>query len=225
MPSLIERMRDQHKLKEGDRLGIKFALNTEVKVDGEARTVRAIANTAAIDLQDEVVIPSGAEKDSMGQPVYFGQARTIFLNHDYTQPIGKLRTAHEDRGGWQTFFHVSDKTQTARETFLLIQERIINGVSIGFKANDWGRPTTEEIKLYGPASAVVRKWTWIELSVTPVPCNPEAWITDVKSAPADDVVTEIRKMVAGGHVSGVTAKALGVDTQGIKTRRVVFIGS
>jgi HK97 family phage prohead protease len=164
-------------------------------------------------------------RDGDGQISYFADARAIYLNHDYSSlPIGKMRNASIDSAGnWICNLFITNATAAARETFQLIQEGIINGVSIGFKSMDRGAPTQAEVQKYGPCWSVVRKWLWIELSITPQPCNPEAWITGIKSAPAESVVKEIQDRVKRGYVSAGTAKALGVAPVEPSPRRLVFL--
>ena len=55
----------------------------------------------------------------------------------------------------------------------MIAEGAVNGVSIGFDRLGGGPPTDDEVRLYGPVDFVTRAWRWLELSVTPMPCNPD----------------------------------------------------
>jgi len=222
MTTLLDRMKAHHGLGESEPVGARFCLTGKQAVNDSQRLVTAVANTATVDLMEEVVVPGGAEVDEQGRPLYFEQARTIYLNHDYERPIGKLRNPALRGDNWVCSFYITDATETARDTYALIREGIINGVSIGFRSLDWGSPTAQEIAKYGPISSIVRKWLWLELSVTPMPCNPQAWITDAKSAGiAEDVAKEVNKMVLGGHISRKTAAALGVPEISVRTRKVV----
>lgn len=169
----IELMRRKHKRPATDTLGFhEMELTIERKVAGQPEII-AIANSAAIDLQQEVVVPSGADTS------YFFGKRTIYLNHNYDWPIGSLRSATLKNGQWLCRFAFASTPQ-AQEVSTLVAEGIVRGVSIGFVATDYGAPTADEAKTYGPMRSIVRKWLWLELSVTPMPCNPEAVIQLVK---------------------------------------------
>lgn len=123
-----------------------------------------IANTADVDLDNEVVVPAGADT------TYFFKNRTIFLDHDYTKPVARLRYASLKGGKWvvnMTF----GRTPLALEAKANVDDGVVNGSSIGFIPTDYGRPTAEEVKAYGPHESIVRTWEWLELSLTGLPCN------------------------------------------------------
>lgn len=188
--------------------GYKSSVISKAETDRAQRLVTAIANTAAIDMDDEVVVPSGAAERS-----YFDVAKTIYLNHDYTIPIGRMRWRKLKDGAHLVQFHVSDKTTVARDAFELIDEGIIAGVSIGFEATDRSEPTDEETDLYGPASVVTRAWNWIELSATSMPCNSEALVQAVERGDAsldDAKATQVDALVKKGMVSRETARIIGL---------------
>lgn len=136
----------------------------------------ATANTASIDLDDEVVVPEGAD------PAYFFRYRTIYLNHNISEPVGTLRYAKLIGGSWQIGGTLLSSTTVARDARELVRHGIIRGVSIGFVGTDFGRPTKEEVKLYGEHSQIIRRWRWLETSITPMPANPDAvMMTRMKS--------------------------------------------
>lgn len=164
-----------------DRYGYKSVL-AEMTVErderegasGDVFVVKAIANTASVDLDEEVVLPEGADTS------YFFSARTIYLHHNTTEPVGSLESANRVKTAaglaWRIRFSVTGKTALGRDTRALIREGIIRGVSIGFIAKRYGRPTPDEVRSYGPHRNIVRDWLWLETSVTPMPCNPDALI-------------------------------------------------
>lgn len=205
--NLRERIRAHHGLKADDPVGVKAVLAERAPEVNEAqRLVTAVANTAAIDLDNEVVIPEGADK------TYFAKAKAIYWNHDYDRPpIGTLRNASLKGGRWVIQYRASDKTEFARDIYGLVLDGAVNGVSIGFVPRDSGRPTDAEVELYGLASSVVRSWLWLETSAVSMPCNPEAWITGRSAGrPADSFCDAVSKRVGRGLCSKATAEALGV---------------
>lgn len=223
MATIIESIKTRYAIDDADaHVGVKWC-DTKAEVDRKQRLVTAIATTDAVDLVDEVVLPEGAMVDKNGKPFY---ANTILFNHDSDKPVGGFRSARFDRSarGWVCQFQITDKTELGRDTFFLLEEGVIKGVSIGFRAFDWGRPDKGEIEKYGPISSIVRKWLWLELSVTPVPCNPEALITDVKSMAVDDsTAKELNRMASGGYIGRKTLELMGVPVTPTKTTRIFIV--
>ena len=169
-PTIIEAMRAHHVRPKSEALGFTdYALRVERKVEGQPEVV-AMATTSAPDLDGEVVVPAGADTS------YFFQNRTIFWNHDYRTPIGSLRSAKMSESGWLCRFGFS-KTAFAQEVLTMVSEGVVNGVSIGFISMEAGPPTGAEIARYGPHGRTVRRWKWLELSVTPLRCNIEAGLS------------------------------------------------
>ena len=184
---LIEAARKKHRLPASTHIVFRdHVFSLERDVSGASETVvdinqkstdpvpgpfvvEAVATSSAIDLDNEVIVPDGAEKS------YFFSKRTIYLNHNYNWPIGSLASTTKKRGQWICRFGFAS-TPLAQDTKTLVAEGVVRGVSIGFVATDYGAPTAEEVKTYGPHRSIVRKWLWLELSVTPMPCNPEAII-------------------------------------------------
>lgn len=141
-------------------------------LDGDEFAVEAIANTAAIDLDDEVVLPSGAD------PTYFDKNRSILYNHSSDLPVGKMvwRKFDKQRNRWVVRMNIGKATPFQRDLRAMVAEGSIRGVSIGFLAMDFGRPSPEEIGRFGKHRSIVRVWKWMELSLTALPCNVEAII-------------------------------------------------
>lgn len=208
MNGLIEQIRRRAMAagaaKEGERVGGKSVEAKDVEIirderdgpNGDFFQFSAIANTASVDLDDEVVVPEGAVTD------YFYKFRSIYLNHDIACPVGHLdATKLIDGLGWQIKVSLKSETQVARDTRTLVREGLIRGVSIGFVALDYSAPTRKEIERYGPHSNIVRKWRWLETSVTPMPCNPDALI----------------QARSKGLIAPETAIVLGLDERADKT--------
>lgn len=140
-----------------------------------SRMVRLIATTDDIDLVDEVVVPGGA---SLG---YFNANRAIFIDHDTSTParvgvaksIDPWPTGGRQQRGWVVEVTI-DQTPLGDEVLAKCHAGGM-GASIGFRAQDYGSPTYEESTRYtrrgkSPRS-IVRTWEWVELSITPMPCN------------------------------------------------------
>ncbi len=139
----------------------------------DGRDLIVVANTARIDEDSEVVVPSG------GDLGYFGENRSIFFDHCYDDDhfVGKCRRGYPvlKDGLWKVRFTVGHGEKCER----LLKNAAMFGVSvsIGFDAIEHGPPTDEEIEKYGNGKSfrsIVRRWSWAELSVTWMPCNVEA---------------------------------------------------
>lgn len=104
-------------------------------------------------------------------------------------------------------------------------ESPVRGVSIGFLRTNWGQPTKDDIAKYGPHLMTTRAWKWMELSVTPQPCNPEAWIVGAgKSAPKldDRTAGTIDNLARKGVIRPATARALGLETSPARKKLLIF---
>lgn len=215
MNGLIEQIRRRAMATGGakadEHVGIKAVEAQDINIvrderdgpNGDYFEFTAIANTAAVDLDDEVVVPEGADTS------YFFKYRTLYLNHDMGAPVGTLRSADLiPSKGWMIRCIVKGVTQIARDTRELIREGMIRGVSIGFVATDYGAPTRKEIERYGPHSNIIRRWRWLETSPTPMPCNPDALI----------------QARSKGIIAPETAVVLGVDGEGVSRKSPVILG-
>lgn len=217
MNPLIEKMAAKHKV-DPSGLGVKFA-RASTEYNAKSMMATAVANTAAIDLTDEVVVPSGAERGPKDEIAYFGAMKAIYLNHDYVvMPIGTMVNAELRHGGWVVQFKLHGKTQESRDVaalYSLGEENPIRGTSIGFIRKSHGKPTEEEREQYGPAEYITREWKWIELSVTAQPCNPEAMMVGI----SDDAIRSLEGLVKKSFIARHTAGLLGMP----EPRRIVTV--
>lgn len=144
MTALIDRFRAKHGLSQDAPAGIHTSASTQIRSarDNELLIVTATANTAAVDLMDEVVLPEGCELGPDGQPAYLSASKAIHLNHDYYElPIGTVRNCALRSGKWVCQFSVHGKTETSRDVQALLEmgdESPLRGVSIGYVRNGYG---------------------------------------------------------------------------------------
>lgn len=218
---LIDRIRKRHKVADDTSVGMKTTLMQEMRaVDGvNADTgkviVTAVANTADVDLMDEVVVPSGCRMNAENQPIYFGDYKPIYLNHDYEPlPIGTLRKATLRADRWVCQFVIHGKTELSRDVQALLRlgaDCPVRGTSIGFIRHDGHQAKMSDIEVYGPGCMyVTTEWTWMELSLTPQPCNPRAWVEGVSTAPEKSVCDSLDNLACRGIIGKSTLQALGV---------------
>lgn len=198
-----ERVAKNFGLEDDESIGAhgKFAQFDSVDGDGH---YWATVNTAAIDSDDEVVVPSGAN------PHYFEQAKSVYLNHNYDAlPIGTMRhVKYKPKPDvWKMQFHVTNRTAPGKDTRVMIEEGAVRGTSVMFTTDDVGPPSEEEVAKYGPSRSIVRTWNWIETSVTPMPCNIEA-LFDPGSFD-DETNKSLERLVGKGWIHRKTAEAMG----------------
>jgi HK97 family phage prohead protease len=163
---------------------IRKTYATKAEIDDEERTVTAVISTSAVDREREVLLPKGADFEQyLKNPV-------VLWAHDYRDtPIGKAvwikthpkTTPKEIRA--QVKFA---ETEKAEEVYQLFKGKFLNAFSVGFLPAENGShpPTPEEVKKHpewAEASRIYDNWELLEFSAVPVPANPEALATAVKS--------------------------------------------
>lgn len=218
--SALDRIRSRARTHSGvdaEKVGCRVSPMLEMKVHeppaGKAKgpvEIEAVANTPTVDLDDEVVVPSGLD------PSIHLRYRSIYYNHLYGSfcdggepilPIGSLRyaTLTDQGSAWRIRFAVASNP-FALDVLTGIREGIIRGVSIGFAREDFGPPTEEELNEYGPHEFITRRGLWLETSATPMPCNPDALIQGVTMD--DDGQRSIAHLVERGRISAKSAQVM-----------------
>lgn len=172
-PDLSLDLRLRHRLGKDADVAIR-TIGGAIDTSADGREFTCIANTAAVDLDNEVVIPEGADTS------YLKRFGSILFNHNSSLPVGSIRTVTNSGGKWAVVAAFAS-TAFASDVRTLVKEGCIKGVSIGFCRTSAGTPTKEEIATYGDCNYITREWTWLELSVTPIPCNPDAMILAAKA--------------------------------------------
>lgn len=216
MPTLIDSLRSRYGLKADASVGIHGSVSRITKAAGGGIT--AIANTASIDLVNEVVLPEGAERNPAGEPLYFSALKSILWCHDPMLPVGTYRNARLANGAWVVQFKIAS-TDFAQDIGTLIEDEAVNGTSIGFHRKEWGRPTDAEVKKYGMLDMITRTWAWLELSLTPTPCNPDALIIGRSAPPPEEFAERVFKAVERKAIRRDTAEAIGCK----RIRRIVVL--
>lgn len=192
---LRKRMLQLPGVKASDVVGAFSSIAREQRTDVKSRDIVVVATTNDIDLDREVVVPSGANTE------YFSNNGSVFVDHCYSLPfcIGKLRNkpkAITDSSGvvcgWLCRFHVYDgaKNPLADDVWTMANQGGIS-VSIGFRATDFGDTSPSEKIMYSKGGvsprSIVRKWDWLELSVTQFPCNVMARQIGIETEDDDEV--------------------------------------
>lgn len=180
MPNVAELIRKQ------------FVAKTEV--DTEERTVTAVISTSAVDRDREVVLAKGAILDN------FIKNPVVLFAHDFRDmPIGKALWIKKgrDKITAKIQFATVDQNPVAEQVYQLFKGGFLNAFSIGFDVKKSHVPTPEEIKKKPELAEAIRiydEWELLEFSVVPVPANPEALSTAVKTKEitlSDDIIKDL----------------------------------
>lgn len=194
----FEKRERRVKEKHGDDISLATPkAEAEIRVKNSTRDLIVTINTDDVDVENEVVLPGGANFD------YLQQNRSVFIDHNYDAPnfVGKMRrgspTPMRRDGkivGWQAATAIADNLQ-GRDILRMAAQGIMPGASVGFKATDYGPPNDSELKMYPKCKNIVKRWECFEYSLTFMPCNPATQpigmsSEDEKFAVLDDLVTK-----------------------------------
>ena len=144
-----------------DRLHVKAESNTII--DEKNRMVLGVVGSSGvIDRHGESVNPMGWElQNYLKNPV-------LMFGHDYSSfPVGKALKVYIEDNKLKFDLKFAD-TEEGVKTFNLIKDGFLNTTSVGFIPKEWG---TAGVDAYS-----IMKQELLELSVVPVPANPEALI-------------------------------------------------
>ena len=146
-----------------------------------------------LDLHGDIVAP-GAYLDDI--PRFLQKGFVGGSNHDHKNPIGKYIDAHEDSIGLYVEA-VLTSSKSAQDTRLLINDQVIQGLSIGLLplqtrkmspsdvTNYWDKagyvPSEQEIALSKSGARLIKRAKILEISPAALPVNENATIVSYKS--------------------------------------------
>ena len=148
------------------------------EVDEQERTVTAVISTGAIDRDQEILSPKGADfTQYLKNPV-------VLWAHQYSEtPVAKALWIKKGRKNITAKARFAETPQ-ADEIYQLFKGGYLKAFSVGFLPKKWHKPDEKEIKKRPELAEVFRiydEWELLEFSAVPVPANPEALATAVKS--------------------------------------------
>lgn len=202
---IVERLRTKH----GEQtVGVISSFGKDLQVKG--RTIEVIANTDDMDLDNEVVVPKGADTS------YFLQNRSVFVDHKYDLEfhVGTLRgldrhPSTKDQTAWKARVGVLGKPGMPDDILTTAREVGI-GVSIGFAPLNVREPTEAEAEKHGgDLTSVVDSWKWLELSFTAMPCNVAC--QSMAMVEDDSKMGALEDLVVKGRISRASGYAFGLD--------------
>ncbi len=134
--------------------------------DLDAFTFEAVLNTAAVDRDNQVVLPGG------GDTANFMKNPVVLYAHDYESlPVARaLNVSPENERLVARFQFPPEGTYDFADTVRrLWASGFLNAVSIGFVPKEWKDEQT------------ISKWELLEFSIVPIPSNQEALRRMVKA--------------------------------------------
>jgi len=136
----------------------------------ERREIEGIASTPTVDRVGDIVEPAGLS---------FSKEAPLLLNHDHSQPVGTVTFSQPTAKGLPFKAKIAKVSEPGKvkdrtdEAWHSVKNGLIKGVSIGF--------IPQESKPLSNGGTRFTKADVHELSLTAIPCNPEAVITAFKS--------------------------------------------
>lgn len=166
--------------------------STNEKGADSSKTYRAIASTAALDRDREVLLPKGAITENfMKNPVM------LFI-HQYKQvPVGKVTSINIDKDAVSFTFEFAE-TDLGKELKGLYDSGFMSAFSVGLYPQksmwvdeqtpdafevtypDGTKDTFDMTKYKVKPDRIVLAWELLEISPVPVPSNPEALLLRAK---------------------------------------------
>jgi len=163
----------------------------KVEIDDVERTVTAIISTDSVDRDGEVVLPKGANLES-----YLKNPVMLWAHDYYEPPIGRTLWIKTGRNNIKAKAQFAE-TEKAMEIYELFKGGFLNAFSIGFIPKKSHAPEPKEIEKrpeWVEARRIYDEWELLEFSVVPVPANPEALATSIKSKQlklSDETIKEL----------------------------------
>lgn len=154
--------------------------------------VACFMSTDTVDADDEVLLPEGVDLSR------FDRNPVVMLCHSYGQPgcyyplpVGKAEWTKKRPRGILAGVRFTDRTAMGREIKALFDDDMLRSFSVGFIPRDASPMTRDEAGSRPDWHAayertkgrilVHRSWHLLELSVAPVPSNPDALDTRYRS--------------------------------------------
>ena len=147
-----------------------FSLIKIKSINEEKRIISGIASTPHLDRQGDIVDPKGVKFETMPK---------LMLYHDSTKPVGNLTVVDVTKDGIVFEAQIPNVTEDGvikdrvDEAWHSLKYNLISAVSIGFR--------TLEHEVLKSGGWLIKSWEWLELSLVPIPAQPNAIITGIKA--------------------------------------------
>ena len=173
----------------------------DARIVPQAKGFSATITSETLDRDGEVVIAQGMNATE------FEQNPILLFNHDTNKPVGRCVALKRKGGAVEGEFVFAQRPEGYTGEYFpefvasLVGQGIVKGISIGYAAEQGGirRASADDRTRFGDrVHTVFSKWRLLEVSIAPIPANPDA------------IISAIRK----GLVDGRAAKRfLGVEEQ------------
>ncbi|MBW1666723.1 MAG: HK97 family phage prohead protease [Deltaproteobacteria bacterium] len=158
-------------------------MTVKVKEDKQLdRVLEFVGSSELIDRDQEVIRADGWELEN------YRKNPVVLFAHNYREPaVGKAIRVWQEKGNlrFKVQFPMREEYELADVLYKLYKGGYMNAVSVGFipKEWEWGSKEDEPRRTY-------TRQELLELSLVPVPANPEALVTSrgIKSAEKDGVL-------------------------------------
>jgi uncharacterized protein len=152
---------------------------------------------------DTIVKGTFAESAGKVVPIFYGHSWRSFLGAP-GMPVGKSQQLSEDDHGLHMRANFTLGSVGGRDAYALTKDGAMAGLSVGMVIAKDGAKNKETGE-----GRVITKARLIEVSVLPFQSNPEALISDVKSAIDEiETVSDVEYVLRDAGLSRVTAKTL-----------------
>ncbi|MGR3813412.1 MAG: HK97 family phage prohead protease [Cognatishimia activa] len=138
------------------------------------------------------VIAAGAYAESLEEHAQKGTMPKLFWQHDRHQPIGKWTEAHEDDKGLYVRGKLNMGVQRAKEAYALLKEGDIDGLSIGYRIQEYSVDTDTQVW-------TLEKLQLLEVSVVSIGANENATVESVKAS--RNAMELVERLKAGDQLS------------------------
>lgn len=153
---------------------LRLAYGFEVRaVEDDKRSLDVIASTTAIDSYGEIVVQDWDLKRYLANPV------VLYGHSTWDMPIGHASNVRVENNQLLATLHLVDEKANplAERVWQGIKQGSLRAVSVGFRTK--GNPSTADVN--GKPVLMLTGNELIEISVVPIPANPEAIALQAKA--------------------------------------------
>ncbi|RYF10314.1 MAG: HK97 family phage prohead protease, partial [Oxalobacteraceae bacterium] len=192
--------------------------------DAAAGTLRGYGSVYGnIDSAGDIMAP-GCFAKSINDRASAGKKFPFLYQHNWDDPIGVIEVIKEDFRGLLIEVQLNLDTQKGRDTYSLVKQGAISGLSVGFLI------VKDEVD--GRGVRTIREGKLMEVSAVTFPCNEEALIESVKrlafngdtkmkfsnsTKQIDDALAAVNSLVKSHEDDTLTQKQFEVSIASITT--------
>ena len=154
----------------------KFEYNFSIKsIDSDKHIIKGVASIEELDRDNEIILSKALEKGANEWK------KNPVIRYKHTDPIG-IGISEEcfvNDGKFHVTAKISDKTQTARDAWGLIEDGILKSFSVGGKVNEKEVQFDEKLK---KDVTLIKDMELYEISVVDIPSNRNSFFDVIKKS-------------------------------------------